>query len=233
MELSSKTWSNIEKANFNQFNEFVAGTVEGTMFRALAEKMRLDLLESDTSEVVFPWGTYTAEMKDRGEGGIVNISWTPSKAFIKMMNDSSDSIERENDVYMDDFDEDYLKLMTAFLAYGVFDPDAPENKEKVAKNRGIKMDEADLVYLINSYTNVLYTIGKDKQRDGKMYRLEIDGFFPHGSFDFDYSNADEIKVKFIPHKVFKQYVKNDFAADVREGANFSELKEPRKEIIPA
>ena len=78
-------------------------------------------------------------------------------------------------------------------------------------------DECD--YFLNGYMDVLVNIARDKARAGKTYRLEIDEAFPHGSFDFEYTD-DGISVKFVPHKVYKQYLKNDELADKARDADY-------------
>lgn len=224
-DVSIKTWVNQEKSAYEDFNEYVANTIEDGMFRALAEKMHRDLKTADISKVTLPWGTYRAEMKDRGENGVVNISWEPSEGFLKMLNDDSDSAEKYEMNYQDEFDPEFVKLFWDYVAWGSFDPDTS------TKNRGIKMEDPEVAYFLNGYASVLYNVAKDKQRDGKTYRLEIDNNFPHGSFDFEY-DGDEIKVKFIAHKVFKQYLKDDKVAAVAVTADYTPITETRVERVP-
>ena len=234
-DVTIKTWVTLNADAFNDFNDYVANVLEGGIFRAVAEYFHRKLKDSDKAELELPWGTYSAEVKGRGEAGVINISWDPSKGFKNLLNDSSsaNAASKYERNYQDEFDPEFVKLMTDYIAYGMFDPDKPENREKAAKQKGIELSDAEVTYFLNGYTLVLYNIAKEKQRNGKKYRLEINNAFPHGDFDFDYKDDGEIEVKFIPHKVFKQAVKDDErAASAREG-DYTKLTEVKVERFPA
>ena len=214
MSKTIETWMALEKASFENFNEFIAIRLEDGIFRAIAEKMKNDIASKGESTLDLPWGTYHAEVKAAGEGGNITPSWEPSKAFMKMLNDDANRDRRQ-----DSFDAEYVQLFKDYVAYGYFYPD--EVKDAPAKDKGLRMGDDEVDYFLNNYAQVLATIARDKQRSGKMYRLEIDEGFPHGSFDFEYDD-DEIKVKFVAHKVFKQYLKDDEVASKARNAEFAE-----------
>jgi len=213
--ISIATWMALEKPSFENFNEFIAIRLEDGITRSIAEKMKNDIASKGESTLTLPWGTYHAEVKAAGEGGNITPSWEPSKAFLKMLNDDGASRERRQDT----FDAEYVQLLKDYVAYGYFYPE--EVKDAPAKDKGLRMSDDEVDYFLNNYAQVLATIARDKQRSGKTYRLEIDEGFPHGSFDFDYSD-DVIKVKFVAHKVFKQYLKDDDVATKARDADFSE-----------
>lgn len=223
-ELTTKTWVLQEKRNFDDFHEFVANRFEEGWCRALTEKMRRDVRSTGTSEVVLPWGTYTAEVRNTGESAVVNIGWEPSKAFLALLEGGeSEDLAKYKKNYQDEFDPAFVKLFRDFVAYGIFDPELPENKEEAAKNHSIMLEDAEITYFLNSYALVLYTIAKDKQRDGKIFRLEINSQFPHGTFEFDYK-GDKIEASFIANKVFKQIIKDDVASEKAQTHDFKEFK---------
>ena len=229
--LTATTWVNLEKDAFDDFNEYVSNTIEDGMFRAMAEYFHVKLLNSDHAELEMPWGTYTAEFKYRGDAGVVQIDWTPSKGFKNLLNDESGSSNKFDRNYQDSFDPEYVKLFTDYVAYGMFYPEKPENKEKAAKQRGIALSDSEVTYFLNGYALVLYNIAKDKQRDGKIYRLEINHNYPHGTFDFEYTD-DGIKVTYTAHKVFKQACKNDDASEAARTGSYVPLTETKVERIP-
>ena len=230
-DITIKTWVNMEKDAFNDFNEYVANVLEDGITRSIAEYFHKKLQNADHADLELPWGTYHAEVKGRGETGVVNLTWEPSKGFKNLLNDDSDAASKFDRNYQDTFDPEYIKLFTDYVAYGMFDPDKPENKEKAAKQRGIMLSDAEVTYFLNGYALVLYNIAKDKQRDGKMYRLEINNMFPHGTFDFEYED-DGIKVKFTAHKVLKQAIKDDSKAEMARGFDYEPLSETKVERIP-
>ena len=209
------TWINQEKTAFDNFNDFVAIRLEDGIFRALAEKQARDIKAKKSSIVVLPWGTYTADVKAVGEAGNITPAFEPSKQFKKLLNDDNAA---SSDLRQESFDPEYVQLLKDYVAYGYFDPDT--NQETPAHEKGLRLTDDEVDYFLNGYMQVLVTIARDKQRAGKTYRLEIDEGFPHGAFDFEYAEDDkdeEIRVKFVPSKVYKQYLKNDeIATRVRE-----------------
>ena len=223
-ELSIKTWVLQEKRNFDDFHEFVASRFEEGMFRALGELMHRDVMATGMSEVALPWGTYSAEIRNTGDGGVINISWEPSKAFRSLLDGGdNEDLAKYKKNYQDEFNPTFVKLFRDFVAYGIFDPELPENKEEAAKNHCIMLEDAEVTYFLNSYALVLYTIAKDKQRDGKIFRLELNSHYPHGVFEFDYKDGGKIDVSFVPNKVFKQIVKDDTASKMAASHNFEDL----------
>lgn len=227
------TWVSIETENYDHFNEYVAGKLEGGMFRAIHEYLRRKLKTSDTAQLTMPYGTYYATMKKQDGTVVADVSWEPSKGFIKLLNDDSDDAERSSKFdrqYMDEFDPEFVKLFVDFMAYGMFDP-TEEVKNDPAK-RQLLLDDSEVVYFLNSYMLVLYNIAKEKQRDGKAYRLEITGECPHGAFDFIYK-GDKVEVKFIPNKVFKQALKDDEMAEKVNKGDFKAVTDITKEYTPA
>ena len=199
------SWMTQEKASFENFNEFIAIRLQDGIFRSLAEKMKLDLAKKGSTSVTLPWGTFSAEVKVAGEGGNITPSFEPSKAFMRMLTDDSDSAISRN---QDTFDPDYVKLLKDYVAYGTFDPDSGAP----AREKGIRMSDDEVDYFLNSYCHMLVQIARDKQRDGKTFRLNIEEGFNHGVFEFEYVDDDNIKVKFVADKAFKMYLKDDEAA---------------------
>lgn len=219
MSPSIQAWINQEKTSFDNFNDFIAIRLEDGIFRALAEKQANDIKAKKSSIVTLPWGTYTADVKAVGEAGNVTPVFEPSKQFKKMLNDDNATL---SDFRQESFDPDYVQLFKDYVAYGCFYPD--NNQDTPAHEKGLRLTEDEVDYFLNGYMQVLVGIAKDKQRSGKTYRLEIDEGFPHGAFDFEYSDDDkdeEIKVKFVPSKVYKQYLKNDEIASRVRDAEFN------------
>lgn len=206
-EITITTWINREKNSFENFDEFIATRLETGMMKALAEKMKNDLKSNDSSRVKLPWGIFTASVVKSGDTGNINIAYEPSKGFMDVLDESSESVSQ------DEFDPEYSELFHDYVAYGFFYPNAPENKDCLEKNvKCINMADEEIEYFLNGYADTLAQIAKDKQRDGKTYRLEVGSEFDHGAYDFEYSN-DKIIVKFTASKIFKQYLKNDALAN--------------------
>lgn len=233
-ELTIKTWTDQEHGSFDNFTPVLASRFEEAILRSILRNLRKQLEKSDTAELVLPWGTYHVETKTMGEAGNRAASWEPSKGFDKLLNGSNmDTVQKLEAITQDEFDPEFTKDFREFVAYGLFDADDPENKEKIAgMKKGVRLSDEEVVYFLNSYAMMLATIGKDKQREGKIFRLEVNNGYPHGSFDFEYDD-DSITVKWTPDKVFKQMLKDDDAAAKSEGADFTPIREVRKESIPA
>lgn len=224
------TWINQEKTSFDNFNDFVAIRLEDGIFRSLAEKQANDIKEKKSSTVVLPWGTYTADVKAAGETGNITPAFEPSKQFKKLLNDDA-AVSR--DLRQESFDPDYVKLFKEYVAYGAFNVE--NANDAPAHEKGLRLTDDEVDYFLNSYMDVLVTIAKDKQRAGKVYRLEIDEGFPHGAFDFEYSEDgkdEEIKVKFVPSKVYKQYLKNDEIANRVRDADFVQAAAIASQLVP-
>ena len=232
-DVTIKTWVALESEDFDDFNEYVATVLEGGMFRSMAEFFHQKLKDSDSVDLEMPWGTYHAEMKDRGDSGVVNVTWAASKGFAALMNDESDATAKFDRNYQDTFEPEFVKMFTDYVAYGMFNPEDPKNKDKAMKQRGILLSDSEVTYFLNGYALVLYNIAKDRQRDGKIYRLEINNAFPHGTFDFEYNDDGTIDVKFTAHKVFKQACKDDTIADKAREGDYVPLTETKVERVAA
>lgn len=230
-ELTIKGWVNQERNAFENFTAVLASRFEEAIFRALTLTMRNQLKRNGSASVELPWGTYSAEIVSKGEAGNVTPAWTPSKAFIKLLNGNLDKGNDADAIAQETFDPEFEKLFRDYAAYGYFYPE--QNKDKTAKAKGVRLTDDEANYFLNGYAMVLATIAKDKQRDGKIFRLEINNGFPHGAFDFEYED-DEIKVTFVADKVFKQILKDDAAAASANGFDFTEIGEgeTRRTVSP-
>lgn len=235
-ELTIKTWCDRERGSFDNFTPMLASRFEEAILRSILRVLRsqADSDKDGSAELVLPWGTYRVETKTVGEAGNRNVSWDPSKGFDKLLNGGSmDNVQQLETITQDEFDAEFTKAFRDFVAYGMFDPDAPENKEKIANlKKGVRLTDEEVVYFLNSFAVVLATIGKDKQREGKIFRLEVNNGFPHGYFDFEYDD-ERISVKWTADKVFKQMLKDDDAAARSDGADFTPIREVRKETVDA
>lgn len=227
-ELTIKTWMAQERPAFDNFTAMVASRLEEGIFRALTVTMRNQLKATGRAFVELPWGTYTAEFVSKGEAGNVTPAWVPSAGFLQLLNGN---LEKGKDeiITQQSFNSDFERLFREFVAYGTFDH---ENSEHTPK-KGVRLTDDETNYFLNGYANVLATIAKDKQRDGKIVRLEINNGFPHGAFDFEYDD-DEIKVTFVADKVFKQILKDDAAAAAASGFDFTAIdeNETRRTVMP-
>ena len=221
-EVTIKGWVAQEKNAFHNFNRQLAARFEEGIFRSITKVLKEYLKKSGKGRIAMPWGTYTAELVTKGESGNINVGWEPSKQFLTLLN--GDEKANASLTQQDEFDPEYVRLVKEFIAYGFFDPDSPEHKEHAAKNKGVRLGDEEVNYFLNGYANVMATIAKDKQRDGKLLRLEINNGFPHGVFVFDY-DEDEIKVSFVADKVFKQILKDDTAADAAAENDFTPITE--------
>lgn len=231
-ELTIKTWCDQERLAFDNFTPMLASRFEEGILRSIARNLRKQAEKKGSAELVLPWGTYRVETKTMGEAGNRAPSWEPSKGFIKLLNGGNmDNEQKLQTVTQSEFNEDFVKDFREFVAYGFFDPNSDENKDKANVKKGVRLTDDEVVYFLNSYALVLATIGKDKQRDGKIFRLEVNNGYPHGSFDFEYED-DEIKVKWVADKVFKQILKDDDAAAKSDASDFSPIHETRIETKP-
>lgn len=201
--ITISTWMALEKPSFENFNEFIAGRLEDGIFRSIHLSLRNQLRDKKTASLTMPWGTYTAEVKTVGETTNITPSWKPSKNFLKLLNDDNASTA---DLRQESFDPEWVKLFKDYVAYGYFYPENTKNAP--AREKGMRLNDDEVDYFLNNYMQVMVNIARDKQRDGKIYSLVIDEMVEHGSFDFEY-NDDEIGVTFVPHKVFKQNLKDD------------------------
>ena len=209
MEISIKAFVAQEHNNFENFTPPLAARFEEGITRSIAEVMRRQLKRNGSAELALPWGIFRAEFVTKGEAGNVTPTWEPSKAFLKCLNTPNmDPAERSETINQDSFDEEYMKLFKDWVGYGMFDPEAPENKAKADQNKGVKLTDNEAEYFLNEYALVLIGIGREKQMDGKIFSLEINNGFPHGKYNFEYDD-DDIKVTFTPDKVFKQILKDD------------------------
>lgn len=226
--ITIRTWMNQEANSFSQFTDFVATRLESAILHAIVYTLRKKLKDGVKAEVELPWGTFSAETKEFG--GTINIapSWEPSKAFMKSLNGDDD----RNMIFQDTFDEYFEKEFKCFAKYGKTLDEAPEDDTKIPiAQKGIELDDGMVSYLLNSYAHMLATVAKDKQHNGKVFVLEVNNEFPHGSYNFEYED-NEIVVKFVPDKVFKQLLKDDEAAEIARTKDFSQIEEgtTRKEI---
>jgi len=230
--LTINTWVNLENGSFHNFFPEVAELLESGWCRALTETLRLGLKDSNKVSVELPWGTYTAELIQKGEAGNITPSWEPSKRFMTLLNGDLSKSDKDT-VNQETFDPTFVRLFTDWITHGRFYPEGAKNKEKTEKHKGIKLSDDEVNYVLNSYGMMLASIAKDKQRDGKIFPLEINGTFPHGRFDFEYDD-DKITPTFVADKVFKQLLKDDAAAASAAKFDFTPLREGevRKDIIP-
>ncbi len=201
-EITLKAWTSQESSEFENFNLVTAARVEEAIFAAIAEDLKTKLTKSDSASITLPWGTYTASGKSKGDNGNIAISWEPSKGFLKML--SGD--ESKSNIVQDDFEAQYTELFRDYVAYGFFYPNAPENKDRKADLYFMLHDD-EIEYFLNSYAYMLSAVARDKEREGKIFRLDIEG---HGTFSFEFEDS-EVTVKFVPDKAFKQALKNDSA----------------------
>lgn len=223
MDITIKAFVAQEANNFENFTTQLARRFEEGIMRALAETMRLQLAKNNSAEVALPWGTFRAEVVQKGEATNITPTWEPTKAFIKCLNSPSmDITERSETLNQDTFDDTFMKLFKDFVAYGFFYPEAPENKSRIEQNKGVRLTENEAEYFLNEYALMLVSVGREKQMDGKIFSLEINDTFPHGTYNYEYDD-DEIKVTFVPHKVFKQILKDDDAANTASTSNFREI----------
>lgn len=231
-DLTIKYWVNQEKVAFDNFTDPLASRFEEGWCAALVERLRQLLAKDGHGEVKLPWGTYTAEIVAKGEAGNINCHFEPSKGFIKILNNDMDTASEKECISQDEFDEEFQTLFRDYVAYGMLYPNDPKNKDRLGDKKCVYLEDDEVIYFLNSYALMLATIAKDKQRDGKIFRLEINDSYPHGVFDFEYDD-DEIKVKWVADKVFKQMLKDDAAAAAANGHDFTEITETRKEYVPA
>lgn len=231
-DLTIKTWVAQEKNAFHNFREELAKLLEESMLRALAERLRIGLKDDNKAAVELPWGTYSAEFVQRGETGNVTPKWEPSEGFMNLLNGDLGRGDAGG-VNQEVFDERYVELFTDWLTHGRFYEVGAKNKEKTEKRKGLVLGADEVSYFLNGYAYVLATIAKDKQRDGKIFSLEINSTFPHGRFDFEYDD-DKIIPVFVPDKVFKQLLKDDAAAMAASESDFTVIGdgEVRKDILP-
>ena len=225
MDISIKAFVAQEHNNFENFTPPLARRFEEGIMRALAETMRQQLAKKGSAEVGLPWGIFRAEVVTKGEGTNITPTWEPTKAFIKCLNTPSmDIAERTETMNQDSIDDTLMKLFKDFVAYGFFNPEEPANKAKIDQNKGVRLTDNEAEYFLNEYGLMLVSVGREKQMDGKIFPLEINETFPHGTYNFEYDD-DEIKVTFVPDKVFKQILKDDAVAATAATADFTPISE--------
>lgn len=229
MNVTISTWVNLERENYRDFNEYIADKVEGAMFRSIHEYLRRKLKNSSTASITMPYGTYYAEMKTQDDGTtVVDVTWEPSKGFKRLLDEDIDAARFDRG-YQDEFEPEFVTLFTDYLAFGKFDPTEDDKTDE--KKFGLMLEDSEVSYFLNSYVLALYNVAKEKERDGKTYRLELHESCPHGAFDFVYKD-DKIDVKFIADKVFKQHLKDDAVANSVNSGDFSATTDVVKTFKP-
>lgn len=227
-ELTIKAFVAQEHSAFENFNGVLAARIEEAWTRSLTKRMIEQLADKDSARVALPWGTYYAEKVAKGEAGNIAPKWEPSKGFREILNnDIQDPAERSAAVNMDEIDGRFLELFREFVAYGTFNHDDPALKDELGKNKGLRIGDDEAIYFLNEYALVLANLAREKQRDGKIFRLEINNGFAHGVFDFEYDD-DEVKVTWTADKTFKQMLKDDDAASYVDDGTFTEVKGSRR-----
>lgn len=227
--MTINSWVQQEAGSLNSFEAPIASRLEESIMRALTETMRIQLKETGSASVELPWGTYSAEVLERGDTANITPTWKPSKAFMKLLN--GDDGSRDFSMQLE-YDPKFIELFTNCAAYGKTNPDKNPDKIPISQ-RGVMLHDEEINYVLNGYANVLATLAKEKQHNGKVFTLTINNSYPHGAFHFEYDD-NEISVKFVPDKVFKQMLKDDELANTAQYADFTPIPEgtTRKEIIP-
>lgn len=203
MSILTEGWVAQEKSSFKGFCKFVATRMTGDMGISIAETLRRQLLSESTAKVEVPWGTFKAEVKTIGESTNITPTFEPSKRFKEMLN-STQPGQRTAD-YQTQFDPNLIKIFQDYLAWGTVDP---EKEGGPTKEKGAHVSDDDAAYFYDSFMRIMTSLAKDHQRDGKEFHLQVNDEFDHGEYVFEYHD-DNIDVKFVPSKNFKQYLKND------------------------
>ena len=219
-ELTKRVWVEQEKSTFLNFKPDLAEHFENAHLRSIIETLRRKLKKYGEGTVDMPWGTFGVKVVTKGETGVITPYYEPSKGFIKALNGDFDDSPDDSSMTQEEFDPTFVKLYKDYLAYNTFDPELPENKDKIVKT--VKVTDDEVNYFLNSWAKVLVTIAKDKQREGKVFRLEVDNTFPFGTFTFEYDD-DEIKVSFVFNKSAKQILKDDEVAARPAASDFTPI----------
>lgn len=206
-----------EESNYEVMNEYVATRLEEGILKSIVHYLKKKLAESNGADVSIelPWGTHTVSVKAVGEGTNIAANYTPSKRFLKLLNeDTTINLDR----FMEDIDPEYLQDVVDFVGYRAFDP--TEEIKEAASKYVVEIPVSMAKQFVNDYMQMIAKIGRDKQRAGKSYRLEVSGTYPYGAFDFEYEDG-EIKVRFTPNKAFKGALKDDSIAEKMETADLT------------
>ena len=231
--LTTDVWVRQESNSLRNFKGFIAERLEEGILRAITETLR-DKLKADgeSAKLEMPWGTYRVDIVQKGDTENITPSWEPSDKFMKLLNGDENS---RDVVLQSEFDPTFLEYFDNFTKYGDTNPGTQEERDKIpAHKKGLALGPGDINYMLNGYANVLATLAKDKQSNGKIFNLEINNGFAHGIFKFEYDD-NEISVKFVPDKVFKQMLKDDEAAEIARHRDFTPVKEGemRHYFVPA
>lgn len=206
-----------EEGQYEIMNEYVASRLEEGILKSITHYLKKKFSAAGTTEasIELPWGTHTVTVKKVGEVTNVATNYTPSKRFLKLLNeDTAINLDR----FMEDIDPEYLQDVVDFVGYRAFDP--TESAKEAAGNHVVEIPVSLAKQFVNDYMQIIAKIGRDKQRAGKSYRLEVSGSYPYGAFDFEYEDG-EIKVRFTANKALKDILKNDSLAEKMEAADLT------------
>lgn len=200
------------KSQFDNFTPFIASRVEEGLLKSIFETLRQKLTDpknkDQSASLEMPFGTVTAEIRTKNDVDNVNIGIDFSKDFIKALEGDIDS------VWQDSYDDMFLKNFSDYVSYGVFNPESEEHKKIVEQaTKCLKMKEPERDYFPNAWTNTIIGMAKDKQREGKMYSLDLDATWDMGTFTFEFQD-DKVIPGYTASKIAKQYLKNGDTVEI-------------------
>lgn len=212
-------WLKREQDAFEGIDMFVIARLETAILKSIAKTLKDKLADGEKAEVVVPWGTYKANMVKVGETGNINVSYEPAKDFLEVLNADDNSGACNMEASLDDA---FRKNFHTYAAYGCFDINDAKNKAIVeninAHGPDLTPDEEE--YFLCGYGSAIAQVAKDKQRDNKVYSLQLGescdenttGSLDFGKLEFEYNDGN-ILVKFVASPAFKQELKDDELAN--------------------
>ena len=200
------------KSQFSNFTPFIATRVEGGILKGAFETLRQKLVDPKNKDskasLELPFGTITAEIRTKNDVDNINVGIDFSKDFIRALNGEIES------VWQDTYDDLFIKNFMDYVSYGFFDPDSEEHKKLVEKvTKCLKMKEPERDFFPNAWTNSIVNMVKDKQRDGKIFNLDLDAVWDAGTMTFEF-NENSITPTFNASKTAKQYLKNGDTVEI-------------------
>lgn len=201
-------WIQQEQGAFEGFQGFIPIRTTESLTRTIGEYLKRRLERGEPSEIITPFGKFSAVMKTVGEGTNIAPVYEKTEGFDRLLNrDETETDDVDDDIT---YDKEFIELCQSYLAWGQYDFD--EKNDVPAKEKGSRLDKETIEYFMESFAELLAAQARDHQRDGKMFTIEVTKPWDFGMFHFDYE-GDNIEPRFNAGKGFKQTLKNDAALE--------------------
>lgn len=210
------------KTQFAGVTKFIAVRIEHGILKGAFETMRKQLNNpkntTGKASVTLPFGTFRTEVRTKSDVDNINVELDFSKDFLRAIKGDIELVwanPDDNETDSDNRSESFMKNFCDYVAYGMFDPDSEEHRKEIeVVQKCINMDPTERTFFLNAWTNSLVGMVREKIREGKIYRLDLNAaVWNGGSMEFELKDG-EVTANYLASKDVKQAIKN---AGVIEG----------------